>query len=296
MRRRPSPVPAVPYKDPNNYVKYSGRLAEELAASEPAGAIWANQFDNVANREGHYRTTGPEIWEQTGGKVDAFICAVGTGGTLAGVALYLKEQKQGRPHRLADPMGAALYNYYEHGELKSEGSSITEGIGQGRITANLEGAPIDGAVQIKDEEALPYIFDLIKEEGLVLGGSSGINIAGAVRVAKDLGPGPYGRDRALRLRHALPEQALQPGVPAREGAAGPRLARMSEGFMAPSRWSPPRGSPSIWAPPTSASPTPPGSCRRPAATRLRNTRRPTSRVRSISTSTTSPPTAAPTRT
>jgi cysteine synthase A len=182
-------VPAVPYKDPNNYVKFSGRLAEELAANEPAGAIWANQFDNVANRMAHYRTTGPEIWEQTAGKVDAFTCAVGTGGTLAGVALFLKEQRKDVRIVCADPMGAALYNYYEHGELKSEGSSITEGIGQGRITRNLEGAPIDGAVQIKDEEALPYIFDLIREEGLVLGGSSGINIAGAVRVAKDLGPG-----------------------------------------------------------------------------------------------------------
>jgi cysteine synthase len=182
-------VPAVPYKDPNNYVKFSGRLAEELARSEPNGAIWANQFDNVANRAGHYRTTGPEIWEQTGGKVDAFSCAVGTGGTLAGVGMFLKERKPGVKIVLADPMGAALYNWYEHGELKAEGSSITEGIGQGRITANLEGAPVDAAVQITDEEALPYIFDLIVDEGLVLGGSSGINIAGAVRTARMLGPG-----------------------------------------------------------------------------------------------------------
>jgi cysteine synthase A len=182
-------VPAVPYKDPNNYVKYSGRLAEEMARSEPDGAIWANQFDNVANRAGHYRTTGPEIWEQTGGKVDAFSCAVGTGGTLAGVGMFLKERKPGVKIVLADPMGAALYNWYEHGELKAEGSSITEGIGQGRITANLEGAPVDAAVQITDEEALPYIFDLIVDEGLVLGGSSGINIAGAVRTAGMLGPG-----------------------------------------------------------------------------------------------------------
>jgi cysteine synthase len=182
-------VPAVPYKDPNNYVKYSGRLAEEMARSEPDGAIWANQFDNVANRAGHYRTTGPEIWEQTGGKVDAFSCAVGTGGTLAGVGQFLKERKPGVKIVLADPMGAALYNWYEHGELKAEGSSITEGIGQGRITANLEGAPVDAAVQITDEEALPYIFDLIVDEGLVLGGSSGINIAGAVRTARMLGPG-----------------------------------------------------------------------------------------------------------
>lgn len=182
-------VPAVPYKDPNNYVKLSGRIAEELARTEPNGAIWANQFDNVANRDGHYRTTGPEIWEQTEGKVDAFTCAVGTGGTLAGVGLALKERNPTVKIVLADPMGAALYHYYKHGELKAEGSSISEGIGQGRITKNLEGAPIDDALQITDEEALPYIFDLIVEEGLVLGGSSAINIAGAVRVARELGPG-----------------------------------------------------------------------------------------------------------
>lgn len=182
-------VPAVPYKDPNNYVKLSGRIAEELARTEPNGAIWANQFDNVANRDGHYRTTGPEIWEQTEGKVDAFTCAVGTGGTLAGVGLALKERNPTVKIVLADPMGAALYHYYKHGELKAEGSSISEGIGQGRITKNLEGAPVDDALQITDEEALPYIFDLIVEEGLVLGGSSAINIAGAVRVARELGPG-----------------------------------------------------------------------------------------------------------
>jgi cysteine synthase A len=182
-------VPAVPYKDPNNYVKVSGRLAEELAKTEPAGAIWANQFDNVANRDGHYRTTGPEIWEQTDGKVDGFCCAVGTGGTLAGVGMALKERKAGVRIALADPMGAALYNYYTRGELKAEGSSITEGIGQGRITKNLEGAPIDEAYQIPDEEALPIIFDLITEEGLCMGGSTGINIAGAIRLAKQLGPG-----------------------------------------------------------------------------------------------------------
>jgi cysteine synthase A len=182
-------VPAVPYKDPNNYVKYSGRLAEELALTEPNGAIWANQFDNTANRMGHYRTTGPEIWAQTGGRVDAFTCAVGTGGTLAGVGLFLKERNPAIRIVLADPMGAALYHYYKHGELKAEGSSITEGIGQGRITANLAGAPIDDALQVTDEEALPIIFDLIVEEGLVLGGSSGINIAGAIRVARELGPG-----------------------------------------------------------------------------------------------------------
>jgi cysteine synthase A len=182
-------VPAVPYRDPNNYVKLAGRLAEELARSEPNGAIWANQFDNVANRDGHYRTTGPEIWAQTQGRIDAFTCAVGTGGTLAGVGQFLKERKADVRIVLADPMGAALYNFYKHGELKAEGSSISEGIGQGRITANLEGAPIDDAVQIRDEDALPYLFDLVREEGLVLGSSSAINIAGAVRVAQDLGPG-----------------------------------------------------------------------------------------------------------
>jgi cysteine synthase A len=182
-------VPAVPYKDPNNYVKLSGRLAEELATSEPHGAIWANQFDNVANRRGHYLTTGPEIWRQTDGKVDAFVCAVGTGGTLAGVGLYLKEKNPNVRIGIADPMGAALYHYYKHGELKAEGESITEGIGQGRITANLEGAPVDDAYQIRDEEALPIVFDLLKDEGLCLGGSSGINVAGAIRLARDLGPG-----------------------------------------------------------------------------------------------------------
>ena len=183
------PVPAVPYKDPNNYVKLSGRLAQELDATLPNGAIWANQFDNVANRMGHYRTTGPEIWRQTEGRIDAFTCAVGTGGTLAGVGLYLKEQDPEVRIALADPMGAALYHWYTHGELKAEGSSISEGIGQGRITANLEGAPVDAAYQITDEEALPYVFDLVLDEGLVLGGSSAINIAGAVRLARDLGPG-----------------------------------------------------------------------------------------------------------
>ncbi|BAI71937.1 cysteine synthase [Azospirillum sp. B510] len=182
-------VPAVPYSNPDNYVRYSGRLAEELAKTEPNGVIWANQFDNTANREGHRTTTGPEIWEQTGGRLDAFTCAVGSGGTLAGIALALKERNPDIRITLADPLGAALYSYYKTGELKSEGSSITEGIGQGRITANLEGAPIDDALQIPDEEALPIVFDLIKTQGLVLGGSSGINIAAAMRVARDLGPG-----------------------------------------------------------------------------------------------------------
>ena len=182
-------VPAVPYKNPNNYIKVSGRLAEQLAKSEPSGAIWANQFDNVANRDGHVVTTAPEIWEQTGGKVDGFVSAVGTGGTLAGVALGLKDKSKDVKIAIADPMGAALYSYYTDGELKSEGNSITEGIGQGRITANLEGFKPDFAYQVPDEEALPIIFDLLQEEGLCMGGSTGINIAGAIRLAKDLGPG-----------------------------------------------------------------------------------------------------------
>jgi len=182
-------VPAVPYKDPNNYVRYSGRLADELAKSEANGAVWANQFDNVANRDGHYATTGPEIWDQTDGKVDGFTCAVGSGGTLGGVSLALKERNPKIKIALADPMGAALFSWYTRQELKAEGSSITEGIGQGRVTANLEGVDVDLAYQITDEEALPYIFDLIQNEGLVLGSSSAINIAGAVRLAKELGPG-----------------------------------------------------------------------------------------------------------
>ena len=183
------PVPAVPYNDPNNYVKYSGRLAGELAQSEPNGAIWANQFDNVANRRAHFEGTGPEIWRQTEGKVDAFTCAVGTGGTVGGVSMYLKEQRKDIVIAIADPMGAALYNYYAHGELKAEGSSITEGIGQGRVTENLVGVEIDEAFQIPDEEALPLIFDLLRDEGLCLGGSTGINVAGAIRLAKKMGPG-----------------------------------------------------------------------------------------------------------
>jgi cysteine synthase A len=182
-------VPAVPYANPNNYVKVSGRLAERLAKSEPKGAVWANQFDNVANRQAHIETTGPEIWEQTGGNLHGFVCAVGTGGTLAGVAMALKERNPEIKIGLADPLGAALYSYYTTGELKAEGTSITEGIGQGRITKNLEGAPVDVAYQIPDEEALPFVFDLLEHEGLCLGGSSGINVAGAVRLARELGPG-----------------------------------------------------------------------------------------------------------
>jgi len=182
-------VPALPYSDPGNYVRYSGRLAEELARTEPNGAVWANQFDNVANRDGHARTTGPEIWEQTGGKVDGFTCAVGTGGTLAGIAFALKERNPAVKIVLSDPPGASLYHYYTYGTLKAEGSSITEGIGQGRITANLEGAPIDWAQLVTDEEAVPEIFRLLKDEGLVLGGSSGVNVVGAIKLARDLGPG-----------------------------------------------------------------------------------------------------------
>jgi cysteine synthase A len=182
-------VPAVPYANPNNYVKVSGRIAESLAKSEPNGAIWANQFDNVANRDGHVVTTGPEIWAQTNGRVDGFVCAVGTGGTLAGVGIALKERNPKIAIGLADPMGAALYNYYTRGELKAEGSSITEGIGQGRITKNLEGFEPDVAFQIPDEEAVPIVFDLLEQEGLCLGGSSGINVAGAIRLAQHLGPG-----------------------------------------------------------------------------------------------------------
>ncbi|RUT32610.1 cysteine synthase A [Arsenicitalea aurantiaca] len=182
-------VPARPYRDPNNYIRVSGRLAEKLNAELPNGAIWANQFDNVSNRRAHIETTGPEIFSQTKGRVDGFICAVGSGGTLAGVAQALRDRSEDVKIGLADPMGAALYNFYTTGELKSSGDSITEGIGQGRITANLEGFTPDYAYQIADDEALPYVFDLLTHEGLCLGGSSGINIAGAVRMARDLGPG-----------------------------------------------------------------------------------------------------------
>ncbi|WP_443147451.1 cysteine synthase A [Prosthecomicrobium sp. N25] len=182
-------VPAVPYRNPNNYVKISGRIADALAKSEPNGAIWANQFDNVANREGHIRTTAPEIWEQTQGRIHGFVAAVGTGGTLAGTAAGLRERSRDVKIALADPHGAALYSWYTAGELKAEGSSITEGIGQGRITANLEGFTPDMAFRIPDEEAVPIVFDLLEHEGLCLGGSSGINVAGAVRMARELGPG-----------------------------------------------------------------------------------------------------------
>lgn len=183
-------VDAVPYSNPNHYARYSGRLADELNESEPNGAIWANQFDNQSNRKAHYETMGPEIWAQTGGKVDGFICAVGSGGTLAGTAMSLREQSQGRVKiGIADPGGAALYEYYKNGELKSEGTSMTEGIGQGRITGNLEDLAVDYAYRVHDSEAMEILFDMIENEGLCLGGSAGINMAGAVKLAKDMGPG-----------------------------------------------------------------------------------------------------------
>lgn len=182
-------VPALPFKDAGNYIRTSERLAKELAASEANGVIWANQFDNTANRDGHYRTTGPEIWAQTDGKVDGFVAAVGTGGTLTGTGLALKERNRDIKIGLADPMGSAIYNFFENGELKAEGSSISEGIGQGRITKNLADAPVDCQFQITDEEALPLVFDLLQHEGLAMGGSTAINIAGAIKLAEELGPG-----------------------------------------------------------------------------------------------------------
>ena len=182
-------VDAVPYANPGNYARYSGVLAEERARTEPNGAIWANQFDNVANRQGHYETTGPEIWDQTQGKVDGFICAIGSGGTIAGVGAALRERNRDVKIGLADPLGSAMFNWYSAGELKAEGSSITEGIGQGRVTGNLEGLAIDFTFQIPDAEAVQIIFDLVQHEGLCLGGSSGVNIAGAIRLARELGPG-----------------------------------------------------------------------------------------------------------
>ncbi|WP_417413247.1 cysteine synthase A [Hoeflea sp.] len=182
-------VPAAPYRNPNNYVRLSGRLAEQIAKSDPRGAIWANQFDNVANREAHVKTTAPEIWRDTGGKVDGFICAVGSGGTLAGVAEGLRSHSNSVKIGLADPDGAALHSFYTTGEMKSSGGSITEGIGQGRITANLEGFTPDMSFNIPDSEAIPLVFDLLEHEGLCLGGSSGINVAGAIRMAREMGPG-----------------------------------------------------------------------------------------------------------
>jgi cysteine synthase len=182
-------VPAVPYRDPNNYVKISGRIAEQLARSEPAGAVWANQFDNVANRQAHLETTGPEIWNQINGRVDGFVAAVGTGGTLAGIGMALKAKSPAVRIAAADPLGAAIYSWIKTGELKAHGSSITEGIGQNRVTANLDGALIDDAYEIPDEEMLPIVFSLLQHEGLCVGGSTGINVAGAIRMAKEMGPG-----------------------------------------------------------------------------------------------------------
>ena len=206
-------VPAVAYKNPNNYVKYSGRLAKAM------GAVWANQFDNVANRQAHINTTAPEIWAQTDGKIDGFVSAVGSGGTLAGVSMGLKSRNKNIVIALADPMGAALYSYYKTGELKSEGSSITEGIGQGRITANLEGAVVDDAFQIPDSEAIPVAFDLLEHEGLCMGGSTGVNVAGAIRLGKQMGPGhtivtvlcDYGTRYASKLFN--PEFLREKGLP-----------------------------------------------------------------------------------
>ncbi|MDV7270696.1 cysteine synthase A [Thioclava sp. A2] len=228
-------VPAAPYKNPNNYVRYSGRLAEELAKTEPNGAIWANQFDNVANRQAHIETTGPEIWEQTGGKVDGFICAVGSGGTLAGIGMAL--QPKGVKVALADPDGAALYSFYTSGEFKAEGSSITEGIGQGRITANLEGFTPDMSYRVSDAEALPVVFDLLAEEGLCLGGSSGVNVAGAVKMAQEMGPGhtivtmlcDYGTRYQTKLFN--PEFLKSKGLPVPEwlDQAGRKLPEVYEG-------------------------------------------------------------------
>ena len=182
-------VPAVPYKDPNNYVHVAERLAQEMAKTETNGVLYANQWDNIANRRPHLEGTGPEIWQQTGGKLDGFICSIGTGGTVAGVSMFLKEKNPDVQIAIADPLGASMFSYYSTGELKGEGDSIAEGIGQGRITGNLEGAVVDMPFQIPDAEALPYIFDLLKYEGLCLGGSSAINIAGAVRMAREMGPG-----------------------------------------------------------------------------------------------------------
>ena len=218
-------VPAVPYSNPNNYVKYSGRLAEILAKTEPNGAVWANQFDNVANRRGHYETTGPEIYAETQGRIDGFVSAVGSGGTLAGVGMALKERDPSIKIALADPLGAALYSYYTEGVLKSEGSSITEGIGQGRITANLEGAPVDLAYRIPDDEAVRIVFDLVEHEGLLLGGSSGINIAGRDPPRARARPRPHHRDAALRFGRALRLETVQPGVSALQEPPRPLLAR-----------------------------------------------------------------------
>ncbi|MYE59128.1 MAG: cysteine synthase A [Alphaproteobacteria bacterium] len=214
-------VPAVPYRDPNNYVRVSGRLAEELAATHEQGAIWANQFDNVANRQIHIETTAPEIWSQTDGKVDAFVSAVGTGGTLAGTAMGLHERNPDIKIGLADPEGAALYEWYANGELKSEGSSISEGIGQGRVTANLEGLEVDFPYLIPDSEALPIVFDLLKEEGFCVGLSSGINVAGAIRAAKELGPGHTVVTLLCDLGQRYPPNSCNPAFLKQAGLPAP---------------------------------------------------------------------------
>ena len=223
-------VPAVPYKDPNNYVRLSGRLAEQLAKTEPNGAIWANQFDNVANRQAHIEGTGPEIWRQTGGKIDGFTCSVGSGGTLAGVAIALKKFNPQIRIAAADPLGAAIYSWIKKGTLEMHGSSITEGIGQSRITANLQGAPIDDAYEIPDQEALPLIFELLEHEGLCLGGSTGINVAAAIRMARDMGPGhtivtvlaDYGNRYQSKLFN--PQFLAAKGLPAPDWLTKPREA------------------------------------------------------------------------
>ncbi len=223
-------VPAVPYKDPNNYVRLSGRLAEQLAKTEPNGAIWANQFDNVANRQAHIEGTGPEIWRQTGGKIDGFTCSVGSGGTLAGVAMALKKFNPQIRIAAADPLGAAIYSWIKKGTLEMHGSSITEGIGQSRITANLQGAPIDDAYEIPDQEALPLIFELLEHEGLCLGGSTGINVAAAIRMARDMGPGhtivtvlaDYGNRYQSKLFN--PQFLAAKGLPAPDWLTKPREA------------------------------------------------------------------------
>jgi len=238
-------VPAVPYANPNNYVKVSGRLAAELAQTEPNGAIWANQFDNVANRDGHVATTGPEIWEQTEGRIDGFTCAVGTGGTLAGVGLALKARNPVVKIGLADPKGAALYSYYTAGVLKAEGTSITEGIGQGRITRNLEGAPVDIAFQIADEEAIPIVFDLIEHEGAVPRRLLRHQCRRRDPARARARPRPHHRDGAMRLRDALPVAPVQSGLSAREGPPGAALAGAARSdkdpvrdgvIMSPARW------------------------------------------------------------
>ena len=214
-------VDAVPYSDPKNYVRWSGALAEELAKTEPNGVLWGNQFDNTANRDTHYATTGAEIWEQTEGRIDGFTCAVGSGGTLAGVTLAMKERNPSVQCVLTDPMGAKLFSWVKDGVLEAEGSSITEGIGQGRVTANLEGVTLDDAYRASDEEALDVVFDLVEEEGMCLGGSAGVNIVGAKKLARDLGPGhtivtvlcDYGNRYASKLFN--PEFLKSKGLPTR---------------------------------------------------------------------------------